>query len=186
MGIFLTVRDFNVVVKVTCQMVACITCFSETAFINAVTAFPSRQFGAVIGMRAAMVHVIGFAFVCKEMFCVFALGVRGLSLIARSGFGIALGISFACINDFPFARNAFGKCVVVTLPGVIGAFGVGVTRFCLGITLRTSFAYIDDFPLFGNTFEKRVSVAFPCVVGASVFTVGYVRIFSACADQQCA
>ena len=107
MGIFLTVRDFNVVVKVTCKMVACIACFSETAFINAVTAFPPRQFGAVLGLRAAMVHVIGFAVVCKEMFCVLAFGVRVLSLIARSGFGIALGISFTCFNAFPSFGYAF-------------------------------------------------------------------------------
>lgn len=107
MGVFFTARDFNVVVKVTGQMIACIACFRETGFVNAVTAFPPRQFGAVIGMRAAMVHVIGFAFVCKEMFCVLAFGVRVLSLIARSGFGIALGISFTCFNAFPSFGYAF-------------------------------------------------------------------------------
>ncbi len=100
MRIFLTERSFNVVaVEDTGQMISGLTFFGKTGFANAAAIFPSRQFGTVIGMCAAMGHIIGFALACEEMLCVPAFRFVGLT---QSFFGIAPGICCTCLADYPF------------------------------------------------------------------------------------
>ena len=109
MGIFLTDRSlFVVAVKDTGQMVAGLTFFCEAFFANAVSGFPSRHFGAVIGVRAAVSDIIGLASVCKEVFRVFALD------FTRACFFVALCRGFACLHGFPSFGHALRKHVPIT------------------------------------------------------------------------
>ena len=95
MGIFLTARYFIVVaVKMTVQMVSGFTFFGETRFFITVSALPSGCLGAVIGVGAAMGHIIGFTFASKEMFCGLAFVFGRSCCFARTDFGIALGAIF--------------------------------------------------------------------------------------------
>ena len=77
MGVFLAKRSlFVVAVKNAFQMVSSLTRFRETFFAIAGAGFPSCHRGTVIRVRAAMRHVIGFAFACKEMLRVLAFSCR--------------------------------------------------------------------------------------------------------------
>ena len=71
-GVFFTDCSLFVVVKGAGEMVSRHTLFSKAFFAKAVAAFPARHLCAVIGVCAAVGHIIGFAFARKEMFCVFA------------------------------------------------------------------------------------------------------------------
>ena len=160
-GVFLADRSLFVVLKGAGNMVSGIAFFSKALFAEAVPALPARHLGAVIGMCAAVCHIIGLAFASKEMFCVFALD------LTRACFIIALRGFFACLRDFPFFSHAFGKCVFVACPGVVCTFGlVNIARACFGIAQGVLRACLIDFPFSRHTSGKRVAVTFPCVVGA--------------------
>ena len=109
MGIFLTDCSlFVVAVKDTGKMISGFTFFCEAVFANAVSGFPSRHFGAVIGVRAAVSDIIGLASFCKDVFRVFALD------FTRACFFVALRRGFACLHGFPIFSHALRKRVSVT------------------------------------------------------------------------
>jgi hypothetical protein len=141
MGIFLADLYF---VKSTGQMVTGSALFWDTSFVNAITALPSRHLFTVIGMRAAMGHVIGLTFVCKEMLCILAFDF-GAYFFTRCRFGIASGICFTYLVGFPFIKHANGKCISVTFPCVVCTFGfvIGLARAFFSIAFFTCF---DDLP----------------------------------------
>ncbi len=71
-----------------------------------------------------MCLIIGFAFVSKEMFGVEAFCFGAVRRLARSGFGIALGIFRACFYAFPFAILAFQKLIAFAFPLAICALAI--------------------------------------------------------------
>ena len=94
-----------------------------------------------------MCLIIGFAFVCKEMFGIEAFCFGAVCLLARSGFGIALGIFWACFYAFPFAILAFQKLIAFAFP------------IALCAVLRR-FSFLDAFPVLAGLigFAWRVTV----------------------------
>ena len=105
----------------TDEVVACSTFASITLFVDAVAAFPTRCFCAIVRMRAAVIQVVGFASTSEEMLCIAAFGFA-IHLCARSCFVIANGIVATHFELIPFPSYAFGKHVVVAFPSAVGAF----------------------------------------------------------------
>ena len=164
MCVFFTDCSLFVVVKGAGEMVSRHTLFSKAFFAKAVAAFPARHLCAVIGVCAAVGHIIGFAFARKEMFCVFACD------FTRSCFCIALRRFLACLRDLPFFGHTFGKRVFVTFPCIVCAFRSGdFTQAFFCIALRMIWACLDDFPFSGFAFGQIISVTRPSVVWATGF-----------------
>ena len=103
--VFRAYRSFCIVfIKHTFEVITGRACFNKTDLFKTLSGFPPVVLSTVIGMCAAMGHIIGFALVCKEMFCVTAFDFVG---IARSCSGIAQSILCTCLRDFPFPGHAF-------------------------------------------------------------------------------
>lgn len=160
MGIFLA--DHFIAVRDACQMVSGAALIRDTCFVNAVTALPSGDLCAVIGMRAAMGLVIGLTFVCKEMFSILAFDF-GANFFTRCCFGIALGVFFTCLAVFPFSKHTDGKRIVVTRPGIVCTFGfiIGLAGTFFGIAFFV--ACLDDLPFSKHAKRERVAVTLKCV-----------------------
>ena len=175
MGIFRTDRFFGIVfVKQTFEVITGRACFRKTELADTSSGFPAVGLGTVIGMCAAMSQIIGLAFVCKEMFSVFAFSFVGLT---QSFFGIAQGICCTCLADYPFSGHTFGKCIFVAFPCVVCTWGfvVGGTRSCFGIAQCICCTCLADYPFSGYTFGKCISVTFPGVVCTLRDVVGVAR-----------
>ena len=71
------------------EVVTCSTFASITLFVDAVSAFPTRYFCAIVRMRAAVIQVVGFASTSEEMLCIAAFGFRLVKLCTFAYFGIA-------------------------------------------------------------------------------------------------
>lgn len=84
-------------------MISSLTRFSETFFAIAGAGFPASHRGTVICMRAAMRHVIGFAFACKEMLRVLAFVCRRIRLGTSTYARIALRIRITSLSWLPIS-----------------------------------------------------------------------------------
>ena len=145
-------RFFGVVfIKQTFEVITSRACIGKTDLSKALSGFPPAVLGTVIGMCAAMSHIIGFALACKKMFCVTAFGLVG---ITRSCADITQGICCTCLRDFPFPGYTFRKYISVTYPCVVCTLGfaAGITRSCTGVTQGICSTCLRDFPFPGNTF----------------------------------
>ncbi len=183
--IFRTDRSFGIVlVKQTFEVITGCACFGKTALADTPSGFPPVVLSTVIGMCAAMGHIIGFALVCKEMFCVAAFDFVG---IARSCSGIAQSILCTCLRDFPFPGHTFRKCTSVTFPCIVCTLeaSTGIARSSSGITQCICCTCLRNLPFPGHTFRKCTFVTFPGVVCTLGSTTGIARSSSGIAHGIC-
>ena len=93
----------------------------DTRLVDAFAAFPASHLCAIVEVRTAMIHIIGFALLCKNVFICQTLGIARFIFDARCSALIARRSFVTLFDRFPISRNTLIKHVVVAIPSVVGA-----------------------------------------------------------------
>ena len=159
---------FSVFVETTGNVVARCAIIGKTRFVNAAPAHPSCDLGTIVCMRATVIHIVGFALICKEVLAQLAFDFRWGKEDTFAHLFIARRIHTARLFENPIARFAFRKCVFVAFPSTIGARGSALwfARASLFIARRIHTARLFENPTARFAFRKHIVVAFPSSVGA--------------------
>lgn len=150
------------------NVVARCAIIGKARFVNAAPALPSRDLGTIVCVRATVIHIVGFALICKEMLVWLAFDFWWGKEDTFTHLFIAYRIHTARLFENPFAPFAFRKCVIVAFPNALGArrSALWVARASLIVARRIHTARLFENPTARFAFRKCVFVAFPSAVGA--------------------